>query len=238
MRLSIITVNYNNKTGLLNTLNSVFNQTYLNFELIVIDGYSQDGSVAILNSYSDKIAYWVSEKDRGVYHAMNKGLLKAKGDYCLFLNSGDCLITKDVLRNVSEGIYKTKSLYDLYYGCHIWKETEERWNPKRDFRIREVLDHSPIPHQATFYSVEKLTMIGGYKEEFSIISDWGMLLDFMVKKFRLYKLELDICICEPPGISQKPESIILAERKKYLLNYHPSYLFIYLLKKYYKLILR
>lgn len=236
IKFTIITINYNNQTGFLNTLKSVFNQTFTDFEFIVVDGGSEDGSIELLQEYSSQIAYWVSEKDRGVYHAMNKGLAKAKGDYCLFLNSGDCLITKEVLKNVSEVITNTNSNYYLYYGCHIWRETGERWNPKRDFRIREVLDHTPIPHQASFFSTNKLKLIGGYKEQFSIISDWGMLLDFMTNKFRFYKLELDICICEPPGVSQKPQSTILAERKKYLLKYHPTYLFIYILQKYYKVI--
>jgi len=232
--ISIISINYNNKLGMLNTLTSVFNQTFTDFELIVIDGCSVDGSIDVLKSYSDKITYWVSEKDRGVYHAMNKGLAKAKGDYCLFLNSGDCLITKDVLKNVSEVITNTNSNYDLYYGCHIWRETGERWNPKRDFRMREVLDHTPIPHQASFFSTSKLKLIGGYKEQFSIISDWGMLLDFMRNKFRFYKLELDICICEPPGVSQKSPQIILDERKKYLFKYAFKYYLIYFFVKLFK----
>ena len=87
--LSIITINYNNLEGLRSTLNSVFKQTYSDYEYIVIDGGSSDGSEEYLASQGNEITYWISEKDKGIYHAQNKGLSKAKGDYVLFLNSGD-----------------------------------------------------------------------------------------------------------------------------------------------------
>ena len=86
MLYSIITINFNNCDGLRRTIESVVNQTNDNYEYIVIDGGSTDGSVDVIQKYSDRISYWVSEKDDGIYNAMNKGVRHAHGDYCLFLN--------------------------------------------------------------------------------------------------------------------------------------------------------
>ena len=87
MKLSIITINLNNAAGLRKTIQSVVNQTYIDFEYIIIDGFSSDGSIEVIKEYADRINYWVSEPDRGIYNAMNKGILKTSGEYIHFLNS-------------------------------------------------------------------------------------------------------------------------------------------------------
>ena len=99
--LSIITVNFNNNKGLIATLNSIKNQSFTSYEHIIIDACSTDGSKETIIKYSKEtshLAYWVSEKDSGIYDGMNKGIEHASGEYLYFLNSGDCLI-KDVLRH-------------------------------------------------------------------------------------------------------------------------------------------
>ena len=101
MKYSIITVNYNNREGLKRTIESVIHQTFRDFEFIVIDGGSTDSSAEVLKAYDEHISYWVSEKDNGIYDAMNKGIRKATGDYLNFMNSGDCFYDDDVLRNVT-----------------------------------------------------------------------------------------------------------------------------------------
>lgn len=100
MKLSIITINCNNCEGLRRTIESVVNQTCRYFEYIIIDGGSTDGSVDVIKEYADQIDYWVSEPDKGIYNAMNKGVAVAKGEYCLFLNSGDNLHNNVVLADV------------------------------------------------------------------------------------------------------------------------------------------
>lgn len=95
-KLTIITINYNNRDGLRKTIESVVAQTTHDFEYIIIDGGSTDGSVDIIKEYADHIDYWISEPDKGVYNAMNKGVAVATGEYCQFLNSGDWLYDKDV----------------------------------------------------------------------------------------------------------------------------------------------
>ena len=97
MKISIITINFNNLEGLKKTIESVINQTYSNIEYIVIDGGSTDGSVEVIKEYNDEITYWVFEKDKGIYNAMNKGILKSKGKYLQFLNSEDWLIDNEVV---------------------------------------------------------------------------------------------------------------------------------------------
>src|SRR5687768_15687660 len=98
-KISVITINLNNQIGLRKTLESVVNQTSESFEYIVVDGSSTDGSVEVLNKYKDRIAHLRSEKDTGIYHAMNKGIKLAKGEYLLFLNSGDWLADNRSLEN-------------------------------------------------------------------------------------------------------------------------------------------
>ena len=118
MKYSIITVNYNNKDGLKKTIESVIHQSYRDFEYIIIDGGSTDGSAELLKEYSDKITYWVSEPDKGIYNGMNKGIAKATGDYLNFMNSGDCFYADDVLQHVADYNYNADFIVgrDYHYS--------------------------------------------------------------------------------------------------------------------------
>ena len=98
--ISIITVVFNGEKKLEKTISSVINQTYDNLEYIVIDGSSKDGTIDIIKKYEDKINYWVSEKDSGIYEAMNKGILASKGDYINFMNAGDFFTRKNLVSEV------------------------------------------------------------------------------------------------------------------------------------------
>lgn len=100
MRLSIITVNYNNPEGLERTINSVEAQTCMDFEYVVVDGASTSGDVDVIKRHQSVISKWVSEPDKGIYNAMNKGVGMASGDYCLFLNSGDTLYCEHTIEEI------------------------------------------------------------------------------------------------------------------------------------------
>ena len=113
MKLSIITVNLNNRDGLQKTIDSVICQTFRDFEWIVIDGGSTDGSKELIEQYADHFAYWVSEPDKGIYNAMNKGIKVAKGEYLQFLNSGDSLWNETTLQGVVPFFSGTT---DIFYG--------------------------------------------------------------------------------------------------------------------------
>ncbi len=95
-KLSIITINYNNRSGLQKSMQSVFAQSFTDYEYIIIDGGSTDGSKELIEENSGRLAYWVSESDNGIYHAMNKGILKAKGELLIFLNSGDFYVSPNL----------------------------------------------------------------------------------------------------------------------------------------------
>ena len=110
MKLSIITINYNNLAGLQKTIESVVSQTFRDFEWIVIDGGSVDGSRELIERYANSFSYWVSEPDKGIYNAMNKGIVVAKGDYLLFLNSGDWLCDEMALER-SFSHHPTKDIF-------------------------------------------------------------------------------------------------------------------------------
>ena len=101
-KISIITVSYNAVATIEQTILSVINQTYENIEYIIIDGGSTDGTIDIIKKYKDKISYWVSEQDNGIYDAMNKGIDVATGDYIQFLNADDCLVNKEIIKIVKE----------------------------------------------------------------------------------------------------------------------------------------
>jgi len=215
---SVITINFNNADGLKNTIQSVFCQTSKNVEYIVIDGGSSDHSIKVLEHFKKKITTYISEPDQGVYDAMNKGWKQANGEYVIFMNSGDLFANNYVLEEVAKRIDISS---DIVYGCHLWGSKEgARWNPKKGFRFREILDHTPISHQATFIKKAQLEKVGGFKTNYKIIADWGVLLDSMRMHARLQKISLDICIAEEAGVSNVTEKEVLTERRLYLLRHH------------------
>lgn len=171
--LSIITINYNNLEGLKRTVESVINQTWQEFEYIIIDGGSSDGSAAYIESQSDKIDYWVSEKDAGIYNAMNKGIQKATGEYLLFLNSGDNLYDNTILQENQKHI----SNYDLIYF------DIERTDGKNSKIVAypEKLSFSyfymgTLCHQAVLIKRALFDTVGMYDENLKLVSDWKFFI--------------------------------------------------------------
>ena len=151
MKYSIITINYNNRDGLRRTIESVVNQTFRDFEYIIIDGGSTDGSVEVIKKYADRIDYWVSEPDKGIYNAMNKGILQAHGEYLNFMNSGDCFYDEECLYKVSTSNLKADIIVGRDYHC----------NPQTGGEFRTIFPRrlsmftfckSYLPHQSTFFS--------------------------------------------------------------------------------------
>ena len=172
MRLSIITVNLNNKEGLEHTLRSVFEQTDRDFESIVIDGFSNDGSRDVITAYQGQVKKWVSEKDSGVFNAMNKGIRMAEGEYVLFLNSGDCLDSPDTLANIFRHPFNEDLiLFDVKRvqkgGCEVHALNKD---PKA------VIISGPIFHQAVFHRRSVFQTLGLYNETFKLAADYELFL--------------------------------------------------------------
>ena len=170
--LSIITVNLNNKKGLENTLQSVVNQSFNDYEYLIIDGESLDGSKEVILSNRHLLNYWISEADNGIYHAMNKGIRAAKGEYCLFLNSGDWLSEPTIL----EKVFAQNPQADIVAGDVYFfdaKLNTIKWliaSPSQP--TAKTLFLGTLPHQATFIRRSLFDHIGLYNEQLKIASDW------------------------------------------------------------------
>ena len=163
--LSIITINRNNALGLENTIKSIENQTYKNFELIIIDGNSTDESVNIIKQHLPIVNYWISEPDKGIYNAMNKGIAKAIGTFCLFLNSGDCLAKNDSLEVFSKNL--TENI-DIYYGNIKYENDLKEYIFNDQLSILDFVNDS-IGHGASFIKTNLFKEFGNYNEENKII---------------------------------------------------------------------
>lgn len=222
--LSIITVNYNNESGLKDTIESVKKQNIDNIEHIIIDGASTDNSLSILEEYSSHITY-KSEPDKGIYQAMNKGVKLARGEFVLFLNSGDILYSDEV---ISKTLLSLKPDYDLYYGDLIFKSnthTSLRQYPEQlnfSFFLKESL-----PHPATFIKKSLFNRIFYYTETFKIVSDWEFFIYAVCKENVRYKyLEETISVFGLDGISNNPENkkLIASERKEVLQKHFPAFI--------------
>ncbi len=149
--ISVITVVLNSKTHLEKTLLSLFNQSYRYWELIVIDGGSVDGTIKVIHKFADKISFWISEPDKGIYHAMNKGLKRAKGDYVTFLNAGDYYSSNDVLKK----LFFSGKPYDIIYGdIYVVVDAKKtpRYQKALEFSKPSLLYHNTgvVCHQAFF----------------------------------------------------------------------------------------
>jgi glycosyltransferase involved in cell wall biosynthesis len=199
MKLSIITINKNNASGLEKTIQSVINQTYTDFEYIVIDGNSNDGSVEIIKKYSSKMNYWVSEPDTGIYNAMNKGIRKARGDYCLFLNSGDYLVSETTLQDVFNEISNMNKADIFYSNCIA--SNGNVLNYSEHITINYLISHT-INHQNTLIKRSLFFEHGFYNENPYIISDHEFnLKEIWIYKSKFLKIKTNIAIYDLFGIS-------------------------------------
>lgn len=185
--LSIITINYNNLPGLQKTMQSVFEQTFTDYEYIIIDGGSTDGSKEYIHQYANKLAYWVSEKDKGIYDAINKGILKANGEYCMFLNSGDFLLRTNVLESAFKIVENNDS--DIYYADVCLEEVNgETWvqhhAPVLDLKF---LQKRTLNHQASLIRSSLFNELGLYNLDHGLAADYAFYLKaFLSKKKFLY----------------------------------------------------
>ena len=201
MKLSIITVNLNNCEGLQKTIDSVVAQTFRDFEWIVIDGGSTDGSKELIEQYSDYFAYWVSEPDKGIYNAMNKGIKVAKGEYLQFLNSGDWLCNETAL--ASSFAHEMDS--DIVYGnMYILKN-----GILEEFRYPSVvtlhsLCNNSLGHCASFIKRE-LFQEELYNEKNKIVSDWEFFLKQALKNKQFKHINETISCFDLNGISSNDE---------------------------------
>ncbi|MDI1307729.1 MAG: glycosyltransferase family 2 protein [bacterium] len=220
-KLSIITINYNNLIGLQKTVESVTTQTWQEFEYIVIDGGSTDGSAAYLESQTDKITYWISESDKGIYNAMNKGIAKATGEYLFFLNSGDHFIASASLQKIIPYLINDDVIYFNINVIH----NEDLYVLENPVAMSFFYLYKKLPcHKFTFIHKYVFERVGYYDESLKIVADWKLFLQAILKHNVTYrKVDAVFSTFYKDGISSLPEnqSTIEAERSKVLQTEFP-----------------
>ena len=219
MKLSIITINFNNLAGLKRTYESVVCQTWTDYEWIVIDGGSTDGSREFIEEHQDKFAYWCSEPDKGVYNAMNKGIGHAEGVYLLFLNSGDCLYNAETL---TKAFANTISA-DILSG-QVVRMDNGRLLRTYDEDIFMQLFKDTLNHQGTFIR-KKLFDEFKYDESLKIVSDWKFWIDAIVMKNASVEYSnIIVASQDMTGVSSTNGNDMMEERQRVLNAYIPSML--------------
>lgn len=179
---------------------SVLSQTYDNIEYLVIDGGSTDGTQDKLSRYRDRTDYLVSEPDRGIYHAMNKGIRASTGEYLYFLNGDDCFCDERVVADVAKAIGKNPAL-DLVYGDVLCRGEQLVRKPQVPVLSRKSLCRHGFYHQALFARRGMLERTGGFSEEYRIVSDGDWLARTLATGATSLHLDRDIAIYALDGLS-------------------------------------
>ena len=221
MKLSIITINYNEASALQQTIDSVRLQTYQDYEHIIIDGGSTDESVIVIKNYAKECSSlkWVSEKDKGVYDAQNKGLERAIGEYCFFLNAGDVFAGPHVL----EQFFSVPLHGDLLYGNLKVVQDGKQIGYCKGVESPTFLDlyNSCLKHQATFIRRSLFERFGVYDASLRIVAEWEWFLKVAAfhDDVSLEYLNVDVAQFNIDGISNRSPQLCIEERQLVLDRY-------------------
>ena len=218
--ISIIIVVYNSVSSLEKSIFSVITQAYKYIELIIIDGGSSDGTVDVLKKYDDKITYWISEPDKGIYDAMNKGVDKSTGDWIYFLGSGDLL-----LDSLAKIVPKLVDHNTIYYGDVFRLDTQNKYAGKFSAYKLAVTN---ICHQAILYP-ESVFKRHKYKLQYRIQADHILNMDcFGDKQFKFHYIPFVVAIYEGDGYSANNIDLKYVEDKLYVVKVNfPLNVFLY-----------
>ena len=229
MILSIITINRNNAAGLEKTMRSVASQIGVDFEYVVIDGASTDGSVEVIRSFEATFGErmkWITEPDKGIYNAMNKGIGMATGDYLQFLNSGDSLVSDDITKRMTEAL-KSKGYPSILYGNMLkdipgGKAMRDRCFAGRDISFLGFYTGS-LNHSSTYIRRSLFNRYGMYDEDFKIVSDWKWFLQAIILEGEMpVYVDIDVTLFDMNGISEKNKALDKTERRRVLSELIPS----------------
>jgi glycosyltransferase involved in cell wall biosynthesis len=224
MNLSIVTINFNNSSGLKKTIESVAAQSFKEIEYLIIDGASTDDSTNIINEYANIISFFISEKDNGIYDAMNKGIANAKGDFLLFLNSGDCLCAGDILEKCLVLMQKNAGA-DIYYGDIFVVNNKDNpetvhWThpAKIDLQFLKV---ETLSHQASFIRSSLFKEFGFYPETYRIASDYWLWLKSLLNNKTFKYLNIPIAEYDFSGVSSQNRLLYKGEKEQIWKNLVP-----------------
>ncbi|KAA6332082.1 putative glycosyltransferase [termite gut metagenome] len=214
-KFSIITVTYNARKVLGNTIRSVITQTYRNIEYIIIDGASKDGTVSLIEKYRPYIHTLVSEPDGGLYEAMNKGIAYATGDYLCFLNAGDSFHTEDTLQQMVRSISTAGHLPDVLYGKTALVDKKGNFLRMRRLSAPEELTWKSfqqgmlVCHQAFF---AKRSLVEPYDLHYRFSADFDWCIRMMKKSQQIYNTRLILIDYLDEGMTTQNRKASLQER--------------------------
>lgn len=212
LKVSIITVCLNAETTIERSIISVISQTYPFIEYIIIDGKSTDNTIKIINKYQDKISVFISEKDSGIYNAMNKGIARATGDFIYFLGADD-ILNDDIIKEVIP--YLNSNINCVHYGQVVLVPSYKLFGGKFS---KWRLIHKNIAHQSIFYPndvfIKKI-----YNEKYKIVADWDLNLYLMSKKIKFKYNGLIIASFNTLGISKNGEYTFQKDQRKMVKEY-------------------
>lgn len=220
-KISVITVTYNALDGLRRTVKSVIGQQFDDYEFIVVDGAGADGTAYYLRSETTGVTRWVSEPDGGIYEAMNKGVRMAQGEYCIFMNAGDCFVDDKVMATMVPFLDGT----DLVTGNQINVSEQGRiddYSPADgSFSLVNLLQ-SAVKHQSTFIR-RTVLLKHPYDESLRLVSDWKLFLELFLEGSVSYKtVNVNVCFFFGGGATDKNRDLGKRERLKVLSGY-PEY---------------
>ena len=217
IKFSIITICRNAENEIQRTVESVLSQSYDNIEYLVMDGDSSDATCEIVKKFSDRIAFFVSEKDTGIFNAMNKGLCLASGDIILFINAGDILFNADVI-NHAQLVINSKSLKDIdvFHGKSLMYYEDSGdgylWSSGPLNRFKAF--RGSIPHPSTFYSKRAFEKNGLFDETYRIAGDYEWVVRGITKNHLKFKyMDMITAVFYQGGISNHPEHNMLNKRE-------------------------
>lgn len=210
--ISVITVVYNNKDNFIKTFENVKSQSYKNIEYIVIDGGSIDGTLEVIKSNAQFIKKWISEKDKGIYDAMNKGINLADGEYVCFMNAGDIFHNEETISN----IFKVCDDADVYYGdTELVDESGKSWGNRQlkktpeNLKWQDMIDGMVVTHQSL---IIRKSLIQLYDLKYIHCADIDWTIKVLKKAERICNTNMIITTFLMGGYSRKNTIKSLIER--------------------------
>ena len=242
--ITVIVAVFNNVDTLEQCVNSVFNQTYPNKELIIIDGNSEDGSVQLLHKNTEKISYWISESDSGVYSAWNKGVIRANGEWICFLGADDYFWNNQVLEKLSLKLMRLSFDVNLAYGKIMLLDINDKalftigkpWESiQNKFYQGECLPHPAVMHRKDLFEKNGL-----FDESFHIAGDYELMLRELKKATPVFIPDVIVTAMRQGGLSSQPSNSmkIMFEARRALKKHGQDWPGILLILRIIKIFLR
>lgn len=229
-KFSIVTVVYNGEKHLEETIQSVISQDYADYEYIVIDGSSTDNTLKIIEKYKNKIDYFISEPDKGIYDAMNKGYRAAKGAYVYYLNADDCFFNNNTLYFIAKVIEKSATSYDVLSGGVIVDYGEYSTYSKQKLSTALLKKAKMPPHQGIFIKRDIMKLVEGFNTIYKSSGDFELLIRVNKLLSNIRYLEFTIAVMKAGGTSSN-KRISYKETAKILSDHFGFFPYIYYIIK-------